>query len=343
MQTPIWLQRFLPPAAGTRERKAPTMPIICIGRQKIQSWRSWILVLLLGFGYLESARAGSASDAFADSLDPTSGQNPNLIAGIGDYFADWFKRVDETLAMQPNFMVPVFTVSPLLTELYRYDQYWEHLPNGGGNLKLFGAGKGLFLIPAKTIEVDFDIPPYEERSGKNPATGFGDYPVLLIKNRFVSANAENGNYMLSGFLAFTAPTGSNAFSTKNFAIAPSIAGGKGWGNFDVMATFGIDFPTGDVHKLGTPLLTNVTFQYHVASQNYVLNLLWPEVEVNYTYWPNGPFRGKNQVFLLPGLNVGHIRLYGRVTLNLAVGYQFAVSDAHPQYENNWILSARINF
>jgi hypothetical protein len=93
------------------------MPIIWIRRRKIQSWRSWILVLLIGFGYLESARAGSASDAFADSLDPTPGQNPNLVAGIGDYFRDWFKRVDETLAMQPNFMVPVFTVSPLLTEL----------------------------------------------------------------------------------------------------------------------------------------------------------------------------------------------------------------------------------
>jgi hypothetical protein len=71
------------------------MPIIWIRRRKIQSWSSWILVLLIGFGYLESARAGSASDAFADSLDPTSGQNPNLLAGIGDYFTDWFKRVDE--------------------------------------------------------------------------------------------------------------------------------------------------------------------------------------------------------------------------------------------------------
>jgi hypothetical protein len=204
------------------------MAIIWIRRRKIQSWGSWILVLLIGFGYLESARAGSASDAFADSLDPTSGQNPNLLAGIGDYFTDWFKRIDETQAVRPNFMVPVFTVSPLLTELYRYDQYWEHLSNGGGNIKVFDAGKGLFLIPAKTIEVDFDIPPYEERSGKNPAQGFGDYPFLLIKNRFLSANAENGNYILSGFLAFSAPTGSNAFSTKNFAITPNIAGGKGW-------------------------------------------------------------------------------------------------------------------
>ncbi len=110
------------------------------------------------------------------------------------------------------------------------------------------------------------------------------------------------------------------------------------GDFDVLLDFGANLPTGDFHKLGTPLLTNVTLQYHVPK-----TILWPEVEVNYTYWPNGPFRGKNQVFLLPGLNIGHIRLYGRVTLNVAMGYQFAVSHAYPQYENNWILSARINF
>jgi len=42
-------------------------------------------------------------------------------------------------------------------------------------------------------------------------------------------------------------------------------------------TFSSTFPTGDVHRLGTPLLTNLTFQYHL------LELLWPEVEVNYTY------------------------------------------------------------
>ncbi len=73
---------------------------------------------------------------------------------------------------------------------------------------------------------------------------------------------------------------------------------------------------GDVHTLGTPLLTNLTFQYHL------LELLWPEVEVNYTYWPNGAKRGKNQVFITPGVVLGRIRLYGRLTLTVGTGYQF---------------------
>jgi len=303
--------------------------IIWNRRQKIRSCSLWFLILLLSFGYLQSSRAGSALDAFFDNLDSPS--------AFEDYFRDWFKRVDETQAVQPHWKPPLFGTTSLLTELYKYDQYWEHLSNGAGNLTIFDAGKGLELIPAKSIEVIFGLPPYEERSGKNPASGFGDWPFLLIKDRFLSANEENGNYCLTGFVAFTAPTGSNAFSTKNFGITPSIAAGKGWGNFDVQTSFGINIPTGDFHKLGTPLLINTAFQYRV------FKVIWPQVEVNYTYWPNGPNRGKNQVFLLPGVVIGPMPLYNRLTWSVGAGYQFAVTDAHPQYENNLIFDFRVNF
>jgi hypothetical protein len=268
-------------------------------RPRIRSRSLWFLTLLLSFGYLQSSRAGSALDAFFDSLDSPS--------AFEDYFRDWFKRVDETQAVQPNWKPPLFLTTPLLTELYKYDQYWEHLSNGAGNLTIFDAGKGLELIPAKSIEVIFGLPPYEERFGKNPAVGLGDWPFLLIKDRLLSANEENGNYCLTGFVAFTAPTGSNAFSTKNFGITPNIAAGKGWGDFDVQADFGINIPTGDFHKLGTPFLINTAFQYRV------LKVIRPQVEVNYTYWPNGPNRGKNQVFLLPGVIIEPMPLLARPT------------------------------
>ena len=303
--------------------------IIWRHRQKVQICSPLILALWLNLGYLQSSYAGIDAGEFTGSR--------TLQSAAGDYFSDWFKRVDETQAVQPHWIAPLVTTTPLLTELYRYDQYWQHLSNGGGNLKVFGAGKGLELIPAKTIQLIFGVPPYEQRSGKNAAQGIGDYPFLLIKNRFLSANEENGNYVLTGFLAFSAPVGSRAFTTNNFAVTPTIAAGKGWGNFDMQLTFSSTFPTGDVHTLGTPLLTNLTFQYHL------LELLWPEVEVNSTYWPNGANRGKNQVFITPGVVLGRIRLYGRLTLTVGMGYQFAISDAHPQHENNWILSVRTNF
>jgi hypothetical protein len=317
---------YRPPKKG---EKVTTFKVIWDRTQKIPSRSLWFLVLWLSLGYLQSSRAGTALPTFADSLDPPP--------AFEDYFRDWFKRIEETQALQPHWKPPLFTTSPLLTELYKYDQYWEHLSRGAGNLTIFDAGKGFELIPAKPIEVIIGLPPYEERSGKNPAVGWGDWPFLLVKYRFLSANEENGNYCLTGFAAFTAPTGSNVFSTKNFGITPSISGGKGWGDFDVLTDFGVNLPTGDFHKLGTPLLTNVTLQYHM------LKVFWPQLEVNYTYWPNGPNRGKNQVFLLPGVVLGSMPVYKRLTWTVGVGYQFAVSHAHPQYENNWIFDFRINF
>ena len=305
------------------------LKIVWNPRQKNPNCSLWFLVLLLSFGYLQSSGAGSALDAFADNLDPPS--------AFEDYFRDWFKRVDETQAVQPHWKTPLFTTTPLLTELIKYDIYWQHLSNGAGNLTNFGAGKGLELIPAMPIETIIGIPPYEERSGKTPAAGFGDWPFLLVKYRLFSANEEHGNYILTTYFPFTAPTGSNAFSTKNFGITPSIAGGKGWGDFNMLLDFGINTPTGDFHKLGTPLLTNAVLQYRV------LKVIWPALEVNYTYWPNGPNRGKNQVFLLPEIILGSIKLHGRVTWSIGAGYQFAVSDAHPQYENSWLVSFRINW
>jgi len=78
-------------------------------------------------------------------------------------------------------------------------------------------------------------------------------------------------------------------------------------------------------------------------QYRLLKVIWPALEVNYTYWPNGPNRGKNQVFLLPEIILGNLPLHGRVTWSIGAGYQFAVSHDHPQYENNWILTLRSNW
>ena len=90
------------------------LKIIWNRRQKIPSCSLWFLALLLSFGYLQSSRAGSALDAFPDRLDSPS--------AFGDYFRDWFKRVDETQAVQPHWKPPLFGTTPLLTGLYTYDQ-----------------------------------------------------------------------------------------------------------------------------------------------------------------------------------------------------------------------------
>jgi hypothetical protein len=151
--------------------------------------------------------------------------------GLSDYFANWFARVDQTQGEQPHWKAPLTTTTPLLTELVRYDQYWENLP-GGARLQTFDSGKGLELIPAERIQLILALPPYEELRGPNSnANGFGDWPFLLIKYRILSANEQEGNYVLTAFLQGSAPTGAKRLSTDAYAIIPTIAGGIGWGNF----------------------------------------------------------------------------------------------------------------
>jgi hypothetical protein len=48
-------------------------------------------------------------------------------------------------------------------------------------------------------------------------------------------------------------------------------------------------PAANVAVIGDQIQTNVALQYHIMK-------LWPELEVNWTYWANGQRRGLNQVF-----------------------------------------------
>ena len=135
-----------------------------------------------------------------------------------------------------------------------------------------------------------------------------------------------------------------AFTNHAWVITPTIAGGKGWGDFDIQATVGVPIPLAHEKIIGTSIVTNVAFQYHIAKY------FWPEFEVNYTYWADGLRGGQNQVFLLPGIIIGRIPIYNRLKFVIGVGYQFAVSPhlklepaLTPVYDHAWILSARLPF
>ena len=88
------------------------------------------------------------------------------------------------------------------------------------------------------------------------------------------------------------------------------------------------------HTLGTPLALNTTAQYQLAK------VFWPEVEVNYTYWPNGTHAGWNQVMLTPGLILGRFQIANDtptrpVNLIIGAGYQVAVTP-NPVTQNNFV-------
>jgi hypothetical protein len=87
---------------------------------------------------------------------------------------------------------------------------------------------------------------------------------------------------------------------------------------------------------GTPLVINTALQYRVA------NVFWPQVEANYSYWPNGKNDGLNQLFITPGLVVGKFPVRGRLAVMFGFGVQFAVTD-NPLYQRNYVFTARLPF
>lgn len=87
---------------------------------------------------------------------------------------------------------------------------------------------------------------------------------------------------------------------------------------------------------GMPLQFNTAFQYRI------IKVLWPEVEVNNTYWPNGEHNDKDQIFLTPGFLIGRLPIWERVGLTIGLGYQVALTH-DPTFNHNFIVSARLPF
>jgi len=241
---------------------------------------------------------------------------------------------------QPHWVTPLVTVTPRLEQEFRYDQFWQRNEKGVATDN-FGGGKGLELIPMENVEVILGVPAWVAHNGaiqhgKDVKTdGWAD-ETFLVKYRILSANEDNGNYILTAFMGFSAPTGDDGNSNRHGVFTPTIAGGKGFGAFDIQTTAGISLPDGGLQRLGMPLVWNTALQYRLC------HYFWPEFEVNYTWWPNGEREGETQVFLTPGLVIGRMPIHDRVGLTVGVGYQVAVTE-NPMYNHSVVLSGRIPF
>jgi hypothetical protein len=260
----------------------------------------------------------------------------NDLTGGGNYFSDWFARVTRIQSEQPHWITPMTTVTPRLEEEFRYDQSWES-NNKNNEVTSYGSGKGLELIPWENIEVILGVPAWQNYNKAQQNDGFAD-DSFLLKYRFISANEDNGNYIVTGFLGLSVPSGKQQITEDHYIVTPTVALGKGFGDFDVQSTIGVAFPDNGTapEGSGTPLQINTALQYRVAK------VLWPEVEFNYTYWPNGEHTGKNQVFISPGFLLGRFPIWNRVGVTIGVAYQVALTDT-PTFNHNFILSMRIPF
>ena len=295
-------------------------------------------------GSMAPGSTPSVSNAMTVTSPPPV-SNPSPLSPVVQYFADWFPRVTRIQSEQPHWITPLVTVTPRLEEEYRYDQLWEAQPHGKA-LDNFGANKGLELIPFENTEIILGVPGWVAHNGALPpppkkgaekpdVDGWAD-ETFLVKYRLLSANEENGNYILTAFMGFSAPTGSDGNSSRHAIFTPTIAGGKGFGDFDIQTTAGISLPNGGLQRLGMPLAWNTALQYRV------FHYFWPEFEVNYTWWPNGEHEGETQVFLMPGLLIGRIPIHDRIGMTFGAGYQIAVTH-QPAYNHAVVASGRIPF
>jgi hypothetical protein len=263
-----------------------------------------------------------------------------LLLGAGSqlvaqsFLDDYFARVARNQAEQPHWVTPVATVTPRLEQEFRYDIFWQGHADGT-TTENYGGSKGLELIPANNVEVIVNLPPYIVHNNPKQVDGWGD-ESFLVKYRFLSRNEQGGNYILTAFLGWSIPTGTYKNGSLHAVLTPTLAFGKGWGNFDIQTTAGIGLPVADSQKLGQPVTWNLTAQYRV------LRKVWPELEMNSTFYHDGPNDGKKQVFLTPGLVFGKIPLWRRLGLTVGTGVQIAATHFHT-YNHAWILSTRLPF
>jgi hypothetical protein len=250
------------------------------------------------------------------------------------YFADWFSRVDKTQAEQPRWVTPLATTTPRLEEELRYDQLWQENAKGV-TTNNYDGGKGLELIPFEKVEVIFNLPPYIDHNSPTAKNGWGDI-AFLVKYRLLSGNREHGNYILTAFLGWSLPTGQYTNGGLHAVITPTIAYGKGLGDFDLQGTFGIALPVADTSIVGRNYLWNNTFQYRLFQK------FWPEVELNSTFFQQGDHDGMKQNFATPGLVIGRLHLWKRVGFTVGGGYQIATTHFHTT-NHNAILSVRFPF
>ena len=244
----------------------------------------------------------------------------------------WQARATATQSAQPHWVTPLATTTPRLEQEFRAD-FDRQLTSAHTTTWNYGGGKGLELIPARRIELLFNVPPYIQHNSA-AKNGFGD-TTLLMKYRIYARNERHGNAIITAFFGGTIPTGSDSNGSTDASISPTLAVGKGLGRFDVQSTAGVTLPVASTEKLGRPVAWNTAFQARTGPH------FFPELEINSTFYEGGPHDGKVQTFLTPGI-VGHWKLHNRLGLTLGAGMQIAASAYHAD-NHNLILSARIPF
>lgn len=260
------------------------------------------------------------------------------------WIARYQQRVSATQSQQPHWVTPLVTVTPRLEQELRTDFVRQKTPS---TVWVLDNGKGLEIIPARRIELLFNLPPFLDHTAPGSRDGFGDVS-FLSKFRIFSRNEESGNAILTAFLGASVPTGKNGNGGCCAVITPTLAGGKGFGRFDYTTTLGGSLPVTNITKLGHIVTWNNVAQYRVASKG-LGRLFWPEFELNSSFYSGGAHDGKIATYATPGLIIGRVPLShtasgtpGRLGLTFGAGEQIALTHFNT-YNHALIFTARLPF
>ena len=275
-----------------------------------------------------------------------------LLVATGSFFGQsttfierYQARVSVTQAEQPHWITPLVTVTPRLEQEFRTDFVHQYNPKGFAVWN-YGNGKGLELIPEKHTEIIVNVLPFFNRSN-GESDGFGDIS-FLGKYRFFARNEEHGNAIVTAFLSGSIPTGKNGNGSCCAIVTPTLAVGKGFGQFDFTLTAGGSMPVTNAEGLGHTITWNNVAQYRIATSG-VWRFFWPEAEINSSFYKGGSNDGKIATFATPGLIVGRIPLThdasgkpGRLGLTVGAGQQIALTHFHT-YNHATVITMRLPF
>ena len=296
-----------------------------------------------GLAILGTIATGGATHA-AEAPTPPILVDQTPFSVIADYFARLPEIKRAALDSQPSWVSPIVTTTARLEQNLRYEQT-EQVNAQGVQTNNFDNGKGIRVITSDRTEVQFNPPPIQTRAAPSVANGTGDWQFTSLRYRLASANAESGDYVVTAYSNFQAPSGAAAFTNHAWIFTPSLAAGKGFGAFDVQANVSVQVPGSRRATIGTALLANIAFQYHVAEY------FWPQVEFNATHWFGGQRADLTQVYVTPGILFGRFSLTPTNNLTFGIGYQKAIAPSKtilkpaltPTYDHALILASRLSF
>jgi hypothetical protein len=292
------------------------------------------LICLPAFG-----QSSSSTQQSAPAQQSAAAQAPQ------SFIQRYQARVTATQNEQPHWITPLVTVTPRLEQEFRTDFVHQYNPKAFAVWN-YGNGKGLEFIPEKNVEILINVPPFFNRTN-GEQDGFGDLS-FNSKYRIFARNEEHGNAIVTAFFAASVPTGKNGNGSCCAVVTPTLALGKGFGQFDFTSTAGGSLPITNSKGLGHTITWNNVVQYRLAKTG-LGRLVWPEFEINSSYFKGGATDGDIAVFATPGIIFGRIPLAhdasgkpGRLGLTFGFGEQIAISSYHPD-NHALVLTARLPF